>query len=37
MNDLLTAIFYKIREEYLQLLKEFDVVYDEKYLFDWIE
>jgi len=25
------------REEYLQFLKEFDVPYEEKYLFEWIE
>lgn len=25
------------REEYLEFLKEFDVTYDEKYLFEWID
>ena len=25
------------KEEYLQLLKDFDIEYDEKYLFEWIE
>ena len=25
------------REEYLELLKKFDVVYDPKYIFDWID
>ncbi len=25
------------REEYIELLKKFEVEYDEKYLFDWIE
>jgi len=25
------------REEYIELLKKFEVDYDEKYLFDWIE
>lgn len=25
------------REEYLEFLKKFEIEYDEKYLFDWIE
>jgi REP-associated tyrosine transposase len=25
------------KEEYLELLKKFEVIYDEKYLFDWME
>lgn len=25
------------KEEYLGLLKKFEIPYDEKYLFDWIE
>jgi REP element-mobilizing transposase RayT len=25
------------REEYLEFLKKFDVEYDERYLFDWLE
>lgn len=25
------------KEEYLSFLKKFDVQYDEKYLFEWIE
>lgn len=25
------------KEEYVQFLKEFNVIYDEKYLFDWLE
>ena len=25
------------KEEYLELLKKFEIAYDEKYLFEWIE
>ena len=25
------------KEEYLEMLKKFNIEYDEKYLFDWIE
>ena len=25
------------KEEYLALLRKFDIAYDEKYLFEWIE
>jgi len=25
------------KEEYIDLLKKFEIQYDEKYLFDWIE
>ena len=28
---------HSFREEYLKLLKNFNIEYDEKYLFDWIE